>query len=302
MISTLWTAAAMALLLAGTASAATPAAKCASDKNKEAGKYAVCRQRAEAAFAKTRDGTARGRALERCATKYRLRWRAIENNARGACPSAGDETALEQFLDGTTTDVAAALAGGPLAGRARTLKTGQAQCWNASGQVIPCAGTGQDGEWQTGLDRVYVDNGDGTITDTRTGLMWEKLTRDGTIHDKEHLYSWGEAFSVKLAGLNALGFAGYRDWRVPNVNELYSLVRLHQYSPAIASPAFHANCIVGCTVLTCSCTYTQSAMYWTSTSAHRDPGGAWFVGFHDGTVSRRSKGFDRAHVRAVRGG
>ena len=48
MTRTLWTAAAAALLLAGTALAATPGEKCESDKNKEAGKYAKCRQKAEA--------------------------------------------------------------------------------------------------------------------------------------------------------------------------------------------------------------------------------------------------------------
>src|SRR5439155_14600685 len=40
--------------------------------------------------------------------------------------------------------------------------TGQTTCWNSSGTVIPCAGTGHDGDTLTGAPLAYVDNGDGT--------------------------------------------------------------------------------------------------------------------------------------------
>jgi hypothetical protein len=302
MTRTVWAAAAAALLFAGTAPAATPGQSCESGKNREVGKYVTCRQKAEAKLALSGDATARARAFQKCADKLAARWPQIESRAGGTCPSTGDQSVIQQYVDTATTEVATALAGGVLAGQAQPLETGQTQCWSPSGQVVPCPGTGQDGELQRGLDRAYVDNGDGTITDTRTGLMWEKLSNDGTIHHKEHLYTWAEAFSIKIAGLNALAFAGHRDWRVPNVNELYSLVKLGPYSPAISSPAFHSNCIVGCTVQTCSCTYTQSGAYWTSTPGHLDNGGAWKVGFHDGSVFRSSVNTPPAHVRAVRGG
>ena len=36
----------------------------------------------------------------------------------------------------------------------------------------------------------FVDNGDGTITDTKTGLQWEKKSDDGTIHDQDDTYTW----------------------------------------------------------------------------------------------------------------
>jgi hypothetical protein len=42
----------------------------------------------------------------------------------------------------------------------------------------------------------YVDNGDGTITDAVTGLMWEKLSDDGSIHDADAAYGWPEALAV----------------------------------------------------------------------------------------------------------
>ena len=69
----------------------------------------------------------------------------------------------------------------------------------------------------------FVDNLDGTVTDTQTNLMWEQKTNDGTVHDVGNLYTlgtgtpnWetknGTAFTVFLAGLNAdAGFAGHND-------------------------------------------------------------------------------------------
>lgn len=95
----------------------------------------------------------------------------------------------------------------------RTLK------WNSSGLPTPCVMSGQDGELQTGLSREYVDNGNGTIRDMRTGLMWEKLSDDDSIHDKDPIYPWDGAF-WKADMLNASGFAGHADWRVPNRREI----------------------------------------------------------------------------------
>jgi hypothetical protein len=90
--------------------------------------------------------------------------------------------------------------------------TGQTTCWNSSGAVIPCAGTGQDGEVQAGATLSYMDNGDGSVTDVNTGLMWEKKSDDGSIHDKDTSYTWDNAFAVHVAGLNTANFAGYSDW------------------------------------------------------------------------------------------
>src|SRR5262249_16276739 len=60
--------------------------------------------------------------------------------------------------------------------------TGQRSCWNNGGSIIPCAGTAQDGDTRAGADLAYIDNGDGTITDVNTKLVWEKLSSDGSIH------------------------------------------------------------------------------------------------------------------------
>ena len=53
--------------------------------------------------------------------------------------------------------------------------------------------------------------------DVNTGLMWEKLSDDGSIHDRDNLYTWDDAFAVKVATLNSGSFAGRTDRRVPNV-------------------------------------------------------------------------------------
>ena len=69
----------------------------------------------------------------------------------------------------------------------------------------------------------FVDNGNGTITDRHTCLVWEKKDNAGGIHDLNNLYQWsssgsamdGSTFTVFLAGLNSAAFAGHQDWRLP---------------------------------------------------------------------------------------
>lgn len=178
-----------------------------------------------------------------------------------------------------------------------TLKTRQVKCY-AAGPEIPCAGTGQDGEVQRGSEPSYVDNSDGTITDTRTGLMWEKLSADGSIHDVRTQYTWAEAFATKVAALNSGSFAGYSDWRLPNVNELHSMVNYGAIS-ATVDGVFNTGCPLNCTVTTCSC--VEWASYWSSTTVEGNPQYAKIVNFHEGDVNSSGKALTIVHrVRAVR--
>jgi len=327
----------------------TPAQICQAAKNKAAGKYGGCRLKAAARFAISANNAEYTDALASCEAKYQAKWRALEAMAvakRGVCPSMGDQAAIQEVIDGHTTNIAAALGGGvlqncpaDLAGcdgglttctsdlgscnttlgttqaslttcqsnlaiclaggvQGQRLKTGQTLCYDDVGTVIACAGTGQDAELQKGLAGAYTDNGDGTITDTRTGLVWEKLSDDDTIHDKDTAYTWLDAFSTKVAMLNADSFAGFTDWRVPNVNELQSLVDYGAAYPAIDA-AFNTNCAATCTVSTCSC--TQSGAYWSSSTYEDIPSIAWVVYFHDGYAVGYLKA-NNGYVRAVRGG
>jgi uncharacterized protein DUF1566/dockerin type I repeat protein len=177
--------------------------------------------------------------------------------------------------------------------------TGQTTCWDSSAKVTSCAGTGQDGEIQAGAPLSYTDNGDGTITDNNTGLVWEKQSRDGSVHDVGNAYTWDEAFSAHVAGLNTANFAGHQDWRLPNVKELQTIVDYGNANPAV-STAFNSGCTASCTPTTCSC--TAAAFYWSSTSNVAGPSFAWGVHFFAGASEAGGNvKSSTALVRAVRG-
>jgi hypothetical protein len=186
--------------------------------------------------------------------------------------------------------------------KARPLRTGQRRCYEVDPirfdpVEVACAGTGQDGEYRAGGRRVFVDNGDGTTTDRATGLMWETLSRDGSIHDVDGRYTWTEAFTVKIAALNDARFAGHDDWRVPNVRELGSLTHFGRHSPAVHS-AFDRECRAGCSSSECSC---AGDSIWSSTSFERVPRSAWFAEIdYNGAVHPTGFKSDQRGVRAVR--
>jgi len=182
------------------------------------------------------------------------------------------------------------------------LRTGQTRCYGDTNPSIDCTGTGQDGEFQNGVPRSFTDNGDGTITDNATGLMWEKLSDDETIHDKDNGYSWSEAFDLKVATLNATAFATYTDWRVPNAFELFTLVDYGRGLPKIAQ-VFDVACEPGCSVLTCSCTEIELDGYWSSTTyAYFSSNHALVAEFFFGGVDASQLKSEPLYVRAVRGG
>jgi hypothetical protein len=165
-------------------------------------------------------------------------------------------------------------------------------------------GTGHDGDIQAGATLAYTDNGDGTITDENTGLMWMKQDDNGGDCasypgnlDKDCTFSWDQAFTF-VASLNANNHGGHDDWRVSNVRELHSIVNYENPLPAV-SDAFNTGCVGACVVADCSC--TAMTRYWSSTSNASLPDDAWDVSFSLGNVNSGTKISD-FHVRAVRGG
>lgn len=116
--------------------------------------------------------------------------------------------------------------------------TGQVECFGTA-SVIDCTNErarGQDAFHHKGcpLDGRFVDNGDGTVYDNCTGLMWTKNNVDVN-HDGEIIFTqdgendalpWLEACQFA----DDMTFAGYDDWRVPNANELLSIMNLAQAS------------------------------------------------------------------------
>ena len=111
--------------------------------------------------------------------------------------------------------------------------TGQTTCYNDSSAITcPSEGAafyGQDAQF-TGNTPSYTDNGDGTITDNVTGLMWQQspdFDGDGDI-DAADKFTYAEA----LAGAGSFNLAGYGDWRLPTIKELYSLIDFNGLDPS----------------------------------------------------------------------
>ncbi len=88
---------------------------------------------------------------------------------------------------------------------------------------------GQDANY-SGNQPSYQDNGDGTVTDLVTGLMWQQspdMDGDGDI-DYQDKMSYDEA----MAGAATFDLAGYTDWRLPSIKEMYSLIIFSGIDPS----------------------------------------------------------------------
>lgn len=160
-----------------------------------------------------------------------------------------------------------------------------AECEEAQ-RGIPIAG---------GATLAYEDCGDGTVSDLRSGLMWEKKTEGGSsaclipLHGVDTTCAWLQLGSwiVAVNAEGGAGYAGHSDWRLPSVKELQSIVDYSRTDPAIHS-------VFG---------PTTSFWYWsaTPTAVYSVPQRAWVVDFTGGSVFPDDTSFGRP-VRAVREG
>jgi hypothetical protein len=126
-----------------------------------------------------------------------------------------------------------------------------------TGQTIPYA-TGDDGDLQKGVpwpDPRFTDNGDGTVTDKLTGLIWMKNANAFGIITYVEALTAANTLSSGMADLTDGSQAG--DWRLPNLRELHSLVNYGSQSPAL--PPDHPF------------TNVQSVFYWSSTAMAQAP-------------------------------
>jgi hypothetical protein len=177
---------------------------------------------------------------------------------------------------------------GPLASVA---KTGQTTSYAA----------GDDGDLEKGVGMDsgrFVDNNNGTVTDKQTGLIWLKDGQCTAFYSADKTGTnnrpwWAAVDSAnKLAG----GFCGLTDgsiagdWRLPNVNELSSLIDHSRQSPALPE-----NCpLAGST--------NVSEYYWSSTTDVGYDSFALGVYFVDGSFYSYDKLYGDWYVRCVRGG
>ena len=172
-------------------------------------------------------------------------------------------------------------------------------------QYVP----GDDGELQKGVpwpNPRFTDNGNETVTDNLTGLMWLKdadcirtnypafdndedsgIAEDGSVH-------WQHALDF-VAGINDGTYSScggdlpYTDWRLPNIKELSSLIDYSQNDPALPF------------LFTLLIENEQSYYYWSGTSYVLYPQYVWGVTYETGYMIYVNK-LDNLYVWPVRGG
>jgi hypothetical protein len=136
-------------------------------------------------------------------------------------------------------------------------------------------------------DERYTLHSDSTVTDTATGLQWQRCSLgqdwDGSTCTGSAISS---SWKLALQLANSSRFAGYNDWRLPNIEELRSIVAYDRYDPAINNNIFPN---------------TPSSQYWSSSPFADSSSAAWYVRFDERIKYYADRSYDYA-VRLVRGG
>jgi hypothetical protein len=177
-------------------------------------------------------------------------------------------------------------------------QTGQTACYDKSGKEIGCE-EGSDGYLQRGLpwpNPRFTDNGNGTVTDNLTELIWLKDAGAGGS------MTWNEALTycnnLAADGSDLTDGSKAGDWRLPNVRELNSLIHYGFFDPALPDTAGAGKCSQGDPFTN----VPSQGFYWSSTTYAGYPGLAWGVSMHYGSVYTEQKGYYAPYVWPVRGG
>ncbi len=158
--------------------------------------------------------------------------------------------------------------------------TGQTSCYADTGEVIPCTGTHQDGEFSCGCSWPsprFQPSREEEVIDRLTNLCWRRTANlSGPVN-------WAQALAV-AARLNEQSDVS-RGWRLPNINELESLVDCGTHSPAL--PAGHPFVAL-------------QDVYWSSTTSFYEPDWAWALYLDKGAIGVGQKTQAGFHVWTVR--
>lgn len=120
------------------------------------------------------------------------------------------------------------------------------------------------------------------VRDNVTGRIWEAKADDGSIHDKDNLYTYTEA-ETYVEALNRIKYGGRDNWRIPNLKELASIIDFSKNLPAVNTGYFPDQ---------------HPSFYWSSTVCLDDPDFVWGVMFHSGQEINHYKRI-RFFLRAV---
>ena len=178
----------------------------------------------------------------------------------------------------------------PVMASGELLRTGQSTCYDQEGEIISHEGTGQDGDYQAGKvwpAPRFQDNGDGTITDLLTDLMWLKnasclgwLSWQAAMNAASELNSKSRD-QEHCSGVNVF----FEDWSLPTIQELETLVNSEEKDPYNFLNFYGFQGV-------------QADSYWSSTTGP-NPYSAWLLYFDSGEVLSEGK-VETHHVLLVR--
>ena len=156
-------------------------------------------------------------------------------------------------------------------------KTGQITSYSATG--------GEDGDLKKGVKWPkprFKDNGNGTVKDNLTRLIWLKNANAFGARTWEQALTDANTLASGSAGLTDGSVAG--DWRLPNVKEVQSLIDFAYSNPALSSASGTSQWTDGDAF-----SGVRSRYYWSSTYGSYSTAAAWSVYMHDGMSMRVGK-------------
>ena len=154
---------------------------------------------------------------------------------------------------------------------------------------------GDDGDIKVGIswpEPRFTDNGDGTVTDNLTGLMWLKDANCFGLTKWQNALDTIVDFNADPSTYSCQDYsASYTDWRIPNKKEFHSLTDFSQYNPSLPSGHPFANVQID----------YRHDYYWSSTTYASNTSNAWIVDMWDGIIDNTNKTYIN-YVWPVRAG